>query len=156
MDRLRGYAAQKGCDAIIFNGPDDTTVGGGYLGHRTYWNDTATLKGYRMTCIVYTGSDAPHAKPAADPVKSTCDEAYFQVGALAGAWAEWRSGRAQDHLPSQTEFAAVCKDLSEQTRACLWATFLRTHHVDCDKWSATPQGSALGRLNDMLVMSDHL
>jgi len=54
---LRKAAGQHGCDAIIVNGSADQ-VGGGA-------NDTAvsTLKGYRATCIVWTGG-APAATPA--------------------------------------------------------------------------------------------
>jgi hypothetical protein len=147
MTKLREYAAQKGCDAIILNGGWTVTQGRGLM-------TTTALKGYRVTCVVYTGSDAHHAKAAADPVKSRCDQAYGQIAELARAWAEWRSGRPQTEFPPQSDFLAMCSGMTEQARACLVSSFLRTHHADCDTWLAGQPGSAKERLNDMLVTPD--
>jgi hypothetical protein len=58
MLKLRDYAAQKGCDAIIMGGANDSTVGSGSVSNGNGSSYVTTLKGYRATCIVYTGPEA--------------------------------------------------------------------------------------------------
>jgi hypothetical protein len=55
--KLREYAAQKGCDGLVINGGDDTTVGNGSTYRGTGSMHVRTLKGYRATCIVYKTGD---------------------------------------------------------------------------------------------------
>jgi hypothetical protein len=56
IDKMRTFAGQLGCDAlVIFAGNDATVVGGGS-------NSTIsqTLKGYRGSCLVYTAQPPRH------------------------------------------------------------------------------------------------
>ena len=57
MGKLREYAAKKGCDAIIIGGPNDATVGGGSVNNGVGSSYVTTLRGYRATCVVYTGAE---------------------------------------------------------------------------------------------------
>ncbi len=52
--KLRAYAANRGCDAIIINGSNNAVVGDVAGGS----GDITTLKGYRATCIVYKPATA--------------------------------------------------------------------------------------------------
>jgi hypothetical protein len=60
--KMRRFAGEHGCDALaIFSGNDTTNTTGG-----KDFTTSHTLKGYRGSCLVYTGSSAePSATPLA-------------------------------------------------------------------------------------------
>lgn len=61
LAKLREEAGRIGCDGLVLLGANDSVVGGG--GKQS--SHTATLKGYRATCVVYR--DAAPTTPAAKP-----------------------------------------------------------------------------------------
>lgn len=64
--KMRHFAGERGCDAlVIFSGNDATVTSGG----KDYTTST-TLKGYRGSCLVYTGAE-PNAAAAAPAAAST-------------------------------------------------------------------------------------
>jgi hypothetical protein len=64
IGKMRADAAQRGCDGLLFVGTNDQTVVSGNNGNV----NTATLAGYRATCIVYNGAPPPTGPmPAATP-----------------------------------------------------------------------------------------
>lgn len=62
LQRMRVEAAGRGCDGLMILGPNDATVVSGTSGHTS----SATVRGYRGSCIVYTSGmgEAPLAEPA--------------------------------------------------------------------------------------------
>lgn len=71
---MRASAAGAGCDGLVLMGGNDTVVGGGSVQSGTGSSWTATLKGYRGTCIVYTREvAAPLAAATPAPPSGSCD-----------------------------------------------------------------------------------
>lgn len=63
VGKMREYAGELGCDAlVIFAGNDATVVSGG-----SGSTSSRTLKGYRGSCVVYTGP-APAPSPPPPPM----------------------------------------------------------------------------------------
>ncbi|HVY49692.1 MAG TPA: hypothetical protein VHB21_27550 [Minicystis sp.] len=59
LDKLRNYAANLGCDAIVVSGDNGTSSV--YAGGNN--NIPVTTAGYRGTCIVYTAPAPPMPQP---------------------------------------------------------------------------------------------
>lgn len=60
---MRKEAGKKGCDALVITGTADEVMGSGSTFRGTGAMEVTTLKGYRGSCIVFTGP-APAESPA--------------------------------------------------------------------------------------------
>lgn len=86
IGKMRIFAGKRGCDALVIFAGNDATVG---QGGPTYAS-VKTLKGYRGSCVVYTGPStgqlpaataiAPAAAPAAAPTAVTEPPAAAPTG----------------------------------------------------------------------------
>jgi hypothetical protein len=75
MTKLRAYAAKKGCDAIILNGPNDATVGGATVVNGTGSGYVTTLQGYRTTCVMFNREPPPIPAATVAPAQTSVADA---------------------------------------------------------------------------------
>jgi hypothetical protein len=78
IQKMRNYAGERGCDAlVIFSGNDATVDHGG-----SNQSSIRTLKGYRGSCVVYTGQ--PQAPAASSCIPNTTQLCYGPGGCRGG------------------------------------------------------------------------
>jgi len=109
--KMRAYAGEQGCDALaIFSGNDATVSHGG-----SNVNNVTTLKGYRGSCLVYTGQPAaapfpaptPFATPAANSCMPNATQLCYGPGGCRGGQSCTADGKAYTacdcgNAPAQT------------------------------------------------------
>ena len=68
LAKMRDEAGQQGCDGLILMGSNDAVIGSGY-GGPGYGGGMSvnTKKGYRASCIVFTGAASPSVAPQSPP-----------------------------------------------------------------------------------------
>ncbi len=66
LNAMRTQAAQYGCDGLVINGTANSVEGSGSTSNGSGSSSVRTLKGFRGTCIVFTGPPA-QAGPASAP-----------------------------------------------------------------------------------------